>query len=416
MSGHIYRSAKGWRAMIDIGPDPITGKRRQRRLGPYRSRREAERAVAKVLFDIQTGQAVDPGLGGVTLADYLREQWLPARELRGLKPTTLANYRWVCEAYLIPRLGTIRLRNLGPREVVAFFEAFSKETGRSGKPRSTRTIALTHRVLSMALGHAVRSGLVARNVAEGARDDLPRGETPVKSEMWTPEELGRFLEATAGDRLYPLWVLAVTTGMRRGELCGLRWEDIDFEQGTLTVRRARVMVHGAATETTPKTAAGQRWIGLDRGGPWRSYGTTNAAKPPTSLSALQGSGKARGTCSPTRSAGRSSPSTSPSASPGLWAKPGYRRSACTTSGIGTPPPCCESAWTSRSPPLGSGTPAPRSPRTSTSTVSSSSIGSPQRRSPSSSSTPQRGRETSGPGGAGPGDSPLAPRHVDPRPR
>jgi integrase len=265
MSGHIYKSAKGWRAKIDIGPDPVTGKRRQRHIGPYKSRRDAERAVAKTLTDIQTGQAVDPGLGGVTLADYLREQWLPARELRGLKPTTLANYRWVCEAYLIPRLGTIRLRNLGPREVVAFFEAFSKETGRSGKPRSTRTIALTHRVLSMALGHAVRSGLVARNVAEGARDDLPRGETPVKSEMWTPEELGRFLEATAGDRLYPLWVLAVTTGMRRGELCGLRWEDIDFEQGTLTVRRARVMVHGAATETTPKTAAGQRWIGLDRG-------------------------------------------------------------------------------------------------------------------------------------------------------
>lgn len=265
MPGHIYQSAKGWRAMIDIGPDPATGRRRQRRLGPYRSRREAERAAAKVLLDAQAGQAVDPGLGGVTLADYLHKEWLPARELRGLKPTTLANYRWVCEAYLIPRLGALRLRNLGPREVVAFFEAFSKETGRAGRPRSTRTIALTHRVLSMALGHAVRAGLLARNPAEGARDDLPRAAPPVKNELWTPEQLGRFLDTTTEDRLHPLWVLAITTGMRRGELCGLAWEDIDFEHGFLTVRRARVMVHGVATDATPKTTAGQRRISLDEG-------------------------------------------------------------------------------------------------------------------------------------------------------
>ncbi|MHB1614429.1 MAG: tyrosine-type recombinase/integrase [Actinomycetes bacterium] len=265
MPGHIYQSAKGWRAKIDIGPDPATGRRRQRHIGPYRSRREAERAAAKALLDVQAGQAVDPGLGGVTLAKYLREQWLPAQELRGLKPTTLANYRWVCEAYLIPRLGNLRLRNLGPREVVAFFEAFSKETGRTSRPRSTRTIALTHRALSMALGHAMRAGILARNPAEGARDDLPRAVPPAKNELWTPEQLGCFLDTTTEDRLHPLWVLAITTGMRRGELCGLAWEDIDFDHGFLTVTRARVMVHGVATDATPKTTAGQRRISLDEG-------------------------------------------------------------------------------------------------------------------------------------------------------
>lgn len=81
--------------------------------------------------------------------------------------------------------------------------------------------------------------------------------------MWTPEQLSRFLEATEAQRLYPFWVLAVTTGMRRGELCGLRWEDVDFEQLSLTVKRARVMVHGAPTDTSPKTAAGLRRLGLD---------------------------------------------------------------------------------------------------------------------------------------------------------
>ena len=89
MSGHIYKSAKGWRARIDIGVDPGTGKRRQRRIGPYGSRREAERAMAKVITGIQEGSGVDPRSGNVTVAEYLRGQWLPARELRGLKPTTL---------------------------------------------------------------------------------------------------------------------------------------------------------------------------------------------------------------------------------------------------------------------------------------------------------------------------------------
>lgn len=261
MTGHVYKAAKGWRVMIDIGPDPATGKRRQRRLGPYKSRRDAERAAAKAVTDVEAGLAADPG--GVTLAAFLRDQWLPARELRGLKPTTLASYKWICESYLIPRLGHIQLRKLGQREVTAFFVAFSKETGRSGKARSTRTIALTHRVLSMALGHAMRSGLIARNPAEGARDDLPRGNPPAEIQVWTADQLGQFFQATVEDRMYPLWVIAFMTGMRRGELCGLRWDDIGFEEGAITVRRARVMVHGVPTETTPKTTAGQRRVGLD---------------------------------------------------------------------------------------------------------------------------------------------------------
>lgn len=261
MKGHVYKTAKGWRVMVDIGPDPATGRRRQRRFGPYLSRREAERAAAKAITDVLNGNAVD--LGATILADYLREHWLPARELRGLKPTTLDNYRWICETYLIPRLGHVQLRKLGQREVVAFFDAFSKEEGRGGRPRSNRTMALTHRVLSMALTHAVRAGLITRNPAEGARDDLPRPAPSSRPKMWTPEQLSRFLGATQEQRLYPFWVLAVTTGMRRGELFGLCWEDVDFDQLSLTVKRARVMVHGVPTETTPKTAAGVRRLGLD---------------------------------------------------------------------------------------------------------------------------------------------------------
>ena len=154
-------------------------------------------------------------------------------------------------------------RQAAPPDVTAFFAAFSKEVGRAGRPRSARTIALTHRVLSMALAHAVRTGVLARNPAEGARDDLPRGTPAAEKAIWTPEQLGHFLDAMVGDRLYPLWVLAAATGMRRGELCGCAGMTWTSTKRSSRSARARVMVHGVATETGPKTSAGERTLSLD---------------------------------------------------------------------------------------------------------------------------------------------------------
>ena len=136
----------------------------------------------------------------------------PSAQVRGLKATTLASYRWIREAYLVPRLGQVQLRKLSPPDVVAFFDSFSKEPGRGGKRRSTRTIALTHRVLSLALSHAVRAGVIARNPAEGARDDLPRGEASPERVVWTLEQLAAFLDATVSDPLYALWPLPPPRG------------------------------------------------------------------------------------------------------------------------------------------------------------------------------------------------------------
>ena len=89
--------------------------------------------------------------------------------------------------------------------MVAFLDRFSKEPGRGGTRRSARTIAVTHRVLSLALAHAVRAGTIVRNPAEGAREDLPRGEAPAEREVWTLEQLAAFLDSTVSDPLYALW-------------------------------------------------------------------------------------------------------------------------------------------------------------------------------------------------------------------
>jgi len=138
------------------------------------------------------------------------------------------------------------------------------ERGRGGKPRSARTVELTRRVLSMALADAVRWGLISRNPVEAAEADLPRPKGgPRAQRVWTPDQLRAFLSTVEGDRLYGLWLLATTTGMRRGELCGLEWDDVGLDSGRLTVRHARVMVKGHAETGTPKTASGERTISLD---------------------------------------------------------------------------------------------------------------------------------------------------------
>jgi integrase len=110
------------------------------------------------------------------------------------------------------------------------------------------------------LRDAVRWGYVARNVA--AAVDLPKGMTP-EMHVWSPEQLRAFLEHVRGDRLYAAWLLLATTGMRRGEVAGLRWVDVDLDAGRVSPRRPRVVINYEVVVSEPKTARGRRSLALD---------------------------------------------------------------------------------------------------------------------------------------------------------
>lgn len=269
MAGHVYRNPgeKGWRVQIDFGIDPGTGKRVRVRLPgrakePFATRKEAKEAAARVVIERAEGRVADSRYA--TVSQFLLDRWLPARVARGLKPTTLASYEWVVKTYINPRIGDVKLVDLRPPQVTAMLIALGTEPGRGGRARSVRTVELTRRVMTMALSDAVRWGLIGRNPVAAAEADLPRstgGRKPLT--VWTPAQIRAFLTATRQDRLYGLWLLAATTGMRRGELCGLEWDDVKLDSARLTVRRNRVMVAGRASSGTPKTASGARTISLD---------------------------------------------------------------------------------------------------------------------------------------------------------
>jgi integrase len=143
------------------------------------------------------------------------------------------------------------------------------ETGATRAALSPRTVAYVHTILHRAFRDAVRWNLIVRNPADQA--DPPRGRPTerVRARTWTGEEIARFLDATADSRYSPLWRLIATTGMRRGEALGLRWDDIDLSEGRLSVNRTLVQVGDyrsgdtGSAWGTPKTARGRRAISLD---------------------------------------------------------------------------------------------------------------------------------------------------------
>jgi integrase len=190
-----------------------------------------------------------------TVGEYLRE-WLQLQRSQ-LQPSTLESYRSNVERYLVPALGDVPLDQLTAAQLSAFYSRLQHSgRHRSGQPLSLRTVQYCHGVIHKALGDAVRHELLARNVAMNAtlpKVDL-RGDRVAEIHAWTAEELRRFLDHTRATPRQSLWHLAAATGMRRGELLGLRWDDVDLAGRTLSVRRSLSVIKHDARLKQPKTS------------------------------------------------------------------------------------------------------------------------------------------------------------------
>lgn len=198
---------------------------------------------------MQTGSYIEPST--VTLAEYL-ECWLEAAAPT-VKPNTIDRYRRIAERKINPVLGSIPLNKLSPLAIQDFYAGLL--TG----GLSPSTVALYHGVLHHALDQAVKRRLIPHNPANAV--DAPRPNPP-EMQTWTAEQARAFLVATADDELAALYSLAMHTGMRRGELLGLKWGDIDLARGTLAVRRTLSRGPDGMAFGEPKTTAGKRSIAL----------------------------------------------------------------------------------------------------------------------------------------------------------
>lgn len=248
--GSVKRSGDGWMFVVDM--PSADGRRRQIKRRGFTRKADATAALERLLAEAERGTPVDPSR--LTVGVYLTDQWLPALQARNLRATTLDTYQRLVRRHLVPLLGAVRLQALDMPRV----ERMLAELAAAGlSPKSRRNI---HGVLSKALSDAQRWGLVSRNAASDA--ELPRAARP-KARAWSAAQVARLLDHVQGDRLEPLWRVVVVLGCRRGEALGLRWSDIDWDRGLVSILNQRTIAGGTVVQNAPKTAAGERTVALD---------------------------------------------------------------------------------------------------------------------------------------------------------
>jgi len=259
MRGHIVKRYKGsYTIVLNLGVDPATGKRRQQWVSVKGNKKEAEKRLADLLHQLDTGTFMKPGK--ITIAEYL-ERWLKDYVWPNLAPRTAEGYESIVRRHLIPNLGNIRLTQLKPEHLQKYYSErllqgrWDKKGGLS--PRSVRH---HHMTLHCALQNAVKWGLIHRNPADAV--DPPKAKE-VEMQTWDESEIRCFLQATRESAYYPIFYLALFTGLRRSELLALRWQDVDFLYCQIYVSRS--MHHlktGEIVFRQPKSARGNRTIAL----------------------------------------------------------------------------------------------------------------------------------------------------------
>jgi len=260
MRGSVVKRGASYSVVVELDRDPATGKRRQKWHSGYRTRRDAERALAEMVDAVNRGSYVPKTRQ--TVGEFATE-WLAAIEPT-VRPATLDRYSRNLRLHVLPYIGTAALSAVDAGTLNTLYAALlsSGRKNHAGGGLTPRSVHHVHAVVHRMLRDAVRWGRLARNVADVAD---PPSQAGKHAEMttWTAEETARFVAGTREDRLAAAYLMLATTGARRGEVLGLRWSDVDLETGRAAIRQTVIMVGHQAQVGQPKTTASRRSLDLD---------------------------------------------------------------------------------------------------------------------------------------------------------
>ncbi|MFC1978583.1 tyrosine-type recombinase/integrase [Chloroflexota bacterium] len=250
--GHITKRAKdSYTIYLGIGTDPATGKYKQVVVTVKGTKKDAEKRLAELIYQHNKGITINET--NIKFSEYLNK-WLDDYAKTHLSPRGFDRYQGIIHKHIIPALGRIKLTKLKPEHLQKHYTDKLKEG------LSTSTVRYHHAVIHIALHTAVKWGLVNRNVADAV--DPPRRRRSTL-ETWGIDDINRFFRAATASPYYPLFCTALGTGMRRSELLGLQWQDVDFIYSKLYVKRGLHQTKdGAYVFTDTKSEKSRRAIDI----------------------------------------------------------------------------------------------------------------------------------------------------------
>ncbi|SNY26922.1 Site-specific recombinase XerD [Orenia metallireducens] len=260
---HLRKKGNGkWQIIVEVGRDPITGKRNRKYKTVEGTKKQAEAVMAKLITKIDTGSYIDPK--DMTVADLLN-QWLESYCKPNLQPRSYESYKMITQKHLIPLLGRIKLQDLKPIHIQNY-QTRKLNRGRQDNKSgglSPTTVQNHHHILSQAIKYGIRLQLLENNPAEVIK--APPREEP-QLQYLDRKGVEKVLEISKGKWIHEYIFVAIHTGMRRGEMLGLTWDKVDLKGRKVSIVQAaqRVRNEGIIFKK-PKTKSSKRLITISKG-------------------------------------------------------------------------------------------------------------------------------------------------------
>lgn len=242
--------------VIELGRDE-SGKRKQKWFNGYKTKKEAEKELIKILNQFEENSGFIPEK--ITLGEYLKN-WMKEYVELNLAVKTIEGYRVNVEKHIIPSLGKIQLQKLQPLNIQQFYNEKLKNGRVDGKGGlSPKSILYIHRVLRKALQQAVKLQLINKNPADFVEVPKQKG---YKASFLDEEQVQKYLKAFSETNLYIPVLLGIGLGLRRGEALGVQWKDINFNSKTVTISRSLLPSGKGLIFHEPKTESSTRTISI----------------------------------------------------------------------------------------------------------------------------------------------------------
>lgn len=250
MRGSIRKHGTGWQFTVNLGKDPLTGKRKQKSKGGFRTKKECEKAVNELVMQLEKGEFFE--VEKMSLQEYL-SYWLATYAKANVAPSTYIRYSFSA-ADIIGYLGNIEVSKLKPAHIQKLYADLSNY-----KKQSNSTLLKTHRMLHIALKHGVGWQILSTNPCDNVQP--PRAEKTDMS-IWTVAEANKFLETIKDEIIFMPVTIALQTGMREGEICALKWDNINLSSATLSVKYTLQKINKILILKNPKTKKSIRTLAL----------------------------------------------------------------------------------------------------------------------------------------------------------